>query len=136
VKGPLEAACGNTIEVCAGRDLGRLSNPAADEAFCAITQTYNLPVVYSKNADGVEDVGQMAPEAGYLLTVAFPSLSLEQAQQILTETESAGGGFLDDGSVFGVYSRLNLYEAGKLAAIASAAHHAELPASKSTTKHN
>jgi hypothetical protein len=51
------------------------------------------------------------PEAGYLLTAAFPSLTLEQADQILTETEGPGGGFLDDGSAFGVYSRLNLYAA-------------------------
>jgi hypothetical protein len=46
----------------------------------------------------VEDIGKLAPEAGYLLTVAFPSLTLEQADQILTDTEGAGGGFLDDGS--------------------------------------
>src|SRR3984957_17103495 len=133
---PLEAACGNKIAVCAGHDIGRLSNPAADEALCAITQTYNLPVVYSKNADGVEDVHTLAPEAGYLLTVAFPSLTLEQAQQILTETESAGGGFLDDGSAFGVYSRLNLYEAGKIAAIVSSPHHADAPDPKRNSKHN
>jgi hypothetical protein len=38
----------------------------------------------------------------------------------LTETEGPGGGFLDDGSSFGVYSRLNLYAAaGKAAALAS-----------------
>jgi hypothetical protein len=54
---------------------------------------------------------KVAPEAGYLLTAAFPSLTLEQADQILTETEGPGGGFLDDGSAFGVYSRLNLYAA-------------------------
>ena len=86
----------------------------------AATQTYNLPVVYAKNADGVEDVSKLAPEAGYLLTVAFPSLSLEQADKILTETEGPGGGFLDDGSGFGVYSRLNLYAAsGRAAQLAS-----------------
>ena len=58
-----------------------------------------------------EDVGKLAPEAGNLLTAAFPSLTLDQANQILTETEGPGGGFLDDGSAFGVYSRLNLYAA-------------------------
>ena len=70
-------------------------------------------------AGKTEDVGQVAPEAGYLLTVAFPHLTLEQADQILTETEGPGGGFLDDGSPFGVYSRLNLYAAaGRAAALA------------------
>ena len=107
----LQSACGNTIEVCAREDTGRFSDPAVNEAFYAVTQTYGLPVVYPKNAGTPEDVGKLAPEAGYLLTTAFPSLTLEQADQILTETEGPGGGFLDDGSAFGVYSRLNLYAA-------------------------
>ena len=116
----LQAACGKTIQECAREDTGRLSNPAANEAFYAGTQTYNLPVVYPRNANTLEDIGKLAPEAGYLLTAAFPSLTLEQADQILTETEGPGGGFLDDGSSFGVYSRLNLYAAaGKAAALAS-----------------
>ena len=116
----LQAGCGDTIAVCAGEDIGRLSNPAMNEAFYAVTQTYGLPVVYPKNLNAVEDVGKVAPEAGYLLTTAFPSLTLEQADQILTETEGPGGGFLDDGSAFGVYSRLNLYAAsGRAAAVAS-----------------
>jgi hypothetical protein len=56
-----------------------------------------------------------------LLTVAFPKLSLEEANRILTETEGPGGGFLDDGSAFGVYSRLNLYAgAGRAAALSRA----------------
>jgi PAP2 superfamily len=104
----LQAACGNTIQVCALEDTGRFSDPAANETFHAVTQTYGLPVVYPQNT---EDVSKLAPEAGYLLTVAFPTLTLEQADQILTETEGPGGGFLDDGSAFGVYSRLNLYAA-------------------------
>lgn len=111
----LQAGCGNTIQVCAGEDTGRLSSPAANEAFYTATQTYNLPAVYPKNAGTSEDVGKGAPEAGYLLTVAFPSLTLEQADEILTETEGPGGGFLDDGSTFGVYSRLNLYAAARRA---------------------
>lgn len=109
----LQAACGNTIEVCAREDTGRFSDPAANEAFQAVTQTYGLPVVY---ANGTEDVGKLAPEAGYLLTFAFPKLTLEQANEILTETEGPGGGFLDNGSAFGVYSRLNLYAAAGRAA--------------------
>jgi membrane-associated phospholipid phosphatase len=111
VAAALQSACGNAIEVCAREDTGRFSDPAVNEAFYAVTQTYGLPVVYPKNAGTPEDVGKLAPEAGYLLTTAFPSLTLEQADQILTETEGPGGGFLDDGSAFGVYSRLNLYAA-------------------------
>jgi hypothetical protein len=63
------------------------------------------------------DVSKVAPEAGFLLTQAFPTLSLELADRILTETESPGGGFLDDGSdpSFSVYSRLDLYKASKQA---------------------
>ena len=116
----LQAACGKKLEECAREDTGRLSNPAANEAFYASTQTYDLPVVYPQNANKVEDVGKLAPEAGYLLTVAFPSLTLEQANQILTDTEGPGGGFLDNGTAFGVYSRLNLYAAaGRAAALVS-----------------
>jgi hypothetical protein len=107
----LQAACGNTVQVCAREDTGRFSDPVANEA--AVTQTYGLPVVYAQNAG---DVGKLAPEAGNLLTAAFPTLTLEQTDQILTETEDPGGGFLDDGSAFGVYSRLNLYAAAGRAA--------------------
>jgi len=85
-----------------------------------VTQTYNLPAVYPNNA-GAEDVGKLAHEAGYLPTSAFPSLTLEQANRILTETEGPGGGLLDDGSSFGVYSRLNLYAAAQRAAQVAAA---------------
>ena len=113
----LQKACGKAIEVCAREDTGRLSNAAANEVFYGATQTYNLPVVYPKTADTVEVVSKLAPEAGYLLTVAFPSLTLDQADQILTETEGPGGGFLDNGSGFGVYSRLNLYAAAGRAAV-------------------
>jgi membrane-associated phospholipid phosphatase len=112
----LQATCGKKIDECSRDDIGRLNNPAANEAFYAGTQTYNLPVVYPKNADTLEDVGKLAPEAGYLLTMAFPSLSLQQADDVLTETEGPGGGFLDDGSAFGIYSRLNLYAAAGRAA--------------------
>lgn len=116
----LQTGCGNTIEVCAKEDNGRFNNLEGDEAFYDATQTYNLPVVYAKNASALEDVGKLAPEAGYLLTVAFPSLTLEQADKILTDTEGPGGGFLDDGSAFGLYSRLNLYAAARRVAQAAA----------------
>jgi hypothetical protein len=115
----LKAACGNTVEQCAREDIGRFNNRSADEGFYSSTQTYDLPVVYPQYRNVNEDVGKVAPEAGYLLTVAFPSLTLEEADKILTETEGPGGGFLDNGSAFGIYSRLNLYAAaGKAAALA------------------
>ncbi len=107
----LEAACGKPIAVCAREDTGRYNNPAAIDAFYNATQTYDLPVVYPDIAAAPEDIAKLAPEAGYLLTVAFPSLTLDQADNILTETEGPGGGFLDNGSSFGVYSRINLYAA-------------------------
>ncbi len=116
----LEAACGDTIADCAQADTGRLSDPATNAAFYDSTQTYGLPVVFPRNATGTEDVGKLAPEAGYLLTVAFPSLSLQQADEILTETEGPGGGFLDNGSAFGIYSRLDLYAAAGRAAMVAA----------------
>jgi hypothetical protein len=116
VRAVLQASCGKAIDECSHEDTGRLSDPAANEAFYSATQTYSLPVVYSKNAGALEDISTLAPEAGYLLAAAFPSLTLEQADTILTETEGPGGGFLDDGSPFGVYSRINLYEAAGIAA--------------------
>jgi len=113
----LQAGCGDKVAICANEDIGRFSNPAANETFYDATQTYNLPVVYPSAASGVEDVATVAPEAGYLLTIAFPSLTLDQADKILTETEGPGGGFLDYGlSSFGVYSRLNLAVAAHRAA--------------------
>ncbi|HTV34100.1 MAG TPA: phosphatase PAP2 family protein [Methylocella sp.] len=120
VRATLQAGCGNEVPVCAQEDNGRFNNSGVNEAFTTVTQSYGLPVVYPQNAETPEDVGQLTPEAGYLLTIAFPSLSLEQADQILTETEGPGGGFLDNGSPFGVYSRLDLYAAaGKAAKLAS-----------------
>lgn len=111
----LKANCGADIRACAKDDTGRLSNPAINQAAYDATQTYGLPVVYAKNFGVKEDVNTLAPEAGHLLTAAFPSLTIEEANQILTDTEGPGGGFLDDGSSFGVYSRLNLYAASSMA---------------------
>jgi hypothetical protein len=111
----LQTGCGNTMDACAKEDTGRFSDAAADEAFYEATQTYSLPVVYTKNGSVEEDVEKLAPNAGYLLTQAFPSLSLQEADKILTETEGPGGGFLDNGSEFGVFSRLNLYAAARRA---------------------
>jgi hypothetical protein len=116
----LKDGCGDTLAACASADTGRFRDPIANKALYDATQTYGLPVVHAQTANTVEDVGRLAPEAGHLLTAAFPSLSLEEANAILTETQGPGGGFLDDGSAFGVYARLNLYAAvGKAAALAS-----------------
>lgn len=112
--------CGTDIPACAAQDQSRFKDEAANAAFIATTQTYGLPVVHPETAGKTEDVAVLAPEAGHLLTAAFPELSLAEANRILTETQGPGGGFLDDGSEFGVYSRLNLYEAaGKAAALAA-----------------
>ncbi|MCJ2072477.1 phosphatase PAP2 family protein [Methylobacterium sp. J-030] len=116
----LNGACGDTIAICAAADNGRFKDPTANEALYNATQTYGLPVVHQSTADMKEDVGKIAPEAGHLLTAAFPSITLAEANAILTETQGPGGGFLDDGSSFGVYSRLNLYAAaGRAAALAA-----------------
>lgn len=112
----LQSGCGGTIAVCAAEDTSRFSDAAATAAFYQATLTYDLPVVYQNTANMVEDVGEVAPEAGYLLTAAFPTLTLAEADSILTSTEGPGGGFLDNGSAFGLYSRLNLYAAARRAA--------------------
>ena len=114
----LEKACGGKITDCAEQE-SRFADPAKNSAFYEATQTYGLPVVFAKNAQGTEDVAKLAPEAGYLLTAAFPSLTLAQADAILTVTEGPGGGFLDNGSAFGVYSRLDLDKAAEQAAALS-----------------
>ncbi len=112
----LQSRCGAGIAACAGNDRSRFKNPAANQTFYESTQTYGLPTVYPATANSTEDVASKAPEAGYLLTTAFPSLTLKQADDILTATEGPGGGFLDNGSAFGLYSRLDLYKAGVEAA--------------------
>jgi autotransporter-associated beta strand protein len=106
----LSNGCGNTIAVCATQDTSRFASSAADKAFYESTQTYGLPVVYANNT-APENVATLAPAAGYLLQTRFPYLTLQQADDVLTSTEGPGGGFLDNGSSFGVYSRLDLYTA-------------------------
>ena len=120
----LVSACGGSVGACAVADTGRFRDAAANAALCKAVQTYGLPVVHRNTAGMVEDVGAVAPEAGHLLIAAFPSLSLAEADAILTETEGPGGGFLDDGSAFGVYSRIDLYAAAGKAAAVSAARRA------------
>ncbi len=108
-------ACRRPGAVC-NEDTSRFRDAEANAAFYESTQTYGLPTVNQKTAQMVEDISAVAPDAGYLLTAAFPKLSLKQADDILTTSEGAGGGFLDTGGEFGVYSRIDLYKA----AIASA----------------
>jgi hypothetical protein len=111
----LQAGCSDTIAACAEQDQSRFATLAADRIAYEMTQTYDLPVVFAGNANRTEDVEKSAPEAGYLLTAAFPYLTLSRADAILTATEGAGGGFLDSGSAFGVYSRLDLFRAAETA---------------------
>jgi hypothetical protein len=112
----LEARCGAPIATCAAADTSRFHDDAAEAGFYESTQTYGLAVVYPAQANVREDVATLAPEAATLLTAAFPSLTAAEADRILTDTEGPGGGFLDDGSRFGIYSRLDLYAAAKRAA--------------------
>ncbi len=123
----LKASCGGTIAACAAADTGRFKDPAANEALVKATQTYGLPVVHPNTAGAAEDVGTLAPEAGTLLTIAFPTISLAEADAILTRTEGPGGGFLDDGGAFGLYSRLDLYAAAGEAAALAASRRASPP---------
>jgi hypothetical protein len=118
----LLAGCGSSIAQCAGVDSGRFSDSANDAAFYESTQTYGLPPVYDATAHETENVAALAPEAGYLLSVAFPGLTVAQADDVLTKTEGPGGGFLDDGSAFGVYSRLDLYKAALMAQSVAGMH--------------
>ena len=89
----LEAACGDTVAVCASQDTGRFNAPAMNEAFYATTQTYGLAVAHPETADKVEDVGALAPEAGNLLMAAFPKLSLEEANRILPRRKDPAAAF-------------------------------------------
>ena len=109
----LEADCGATIAACAAKDKGRFASKLASFRSYEATQTYDLPVVYQETANATEDFRKRAPEAGYLLTIAFPALTLAEADDILTATEGPGGGFLDNGSAFGLYTRLDLYAAAE-----------------------
>ena len=112
----LQSGCGDVVARCSRLDHGRFDNIVANERLVRSTLTYGLPVVHAGTANMSEDVEKLAPEAGHLLTAAFPYLTLAQADRILTATEGPGGSFLDDGSSFGVYSRLNLAAAAMKAA--------------------
>jgi hypothetical protein len=116
LRAALEKSCGGTVAACAKEDSSRFSDTAANQAFYDATLTYGLPAVYPAQLGKTENVAVIAPEAGYLLKAAFPRLTLAEADFILTTTEGPGGGFLDNGSAFGLYSRLDLFRAGVEAA--------------------
>src|SRR5262249_35185444 len=78
----LAKGCDKSVTDCDAKD--RFDDPVKNSAFYESTQTYGLPVVFPNNAERTEDVAKLAPEAGYLLTMAFPSLTLPQADDILT----------------------------------------------------
>ena len=117
--GALAGACGDAVAVCARDDQSRFARPEDNARFVDTTQTYGLPAVFGQNANAAVDVGKVEPEAGYLLTAAYPYMSLDQANAILTATMGPGGGFLDNGSAFGVYSRLDLHRAAQQALVAA-----------------
>ena len=71
-----------------------------------------LATTLGKRYDSGESIRSLAASTGR---------SYGFVHRILTETEGPGGGFLDDGSAFGVYSRLNLY-AASMRAIRLTAH--------------
>ncbi|WP_294532131.1 autotransporter-associated beta strand repeat-containing protein [uncultured Rhodoblastus sp.] len=109
--GALQAGCGASVASCAGQDSGVFAKSATNKAFYESTQTYGLPVVNQNTANVVENVNAIAPEAGNLLATRFSYLTQAQRNDVLTSTEGPGGGFLDNGSAFGLYSRLDLYKA-------------------------
>ena len=123
----LREGCGDTVAACAAADRSRFKDAAANGAFYASTQTYGLPVVHRDRLGQAVDVARVAPEAGHLLTAAFPAVTLDEANAILTATLGPAGGFLDNGSVFGLYSRLDLYAAGGKAAALAASRRATAP---------
>jgi outer membrane autotransporter protein len=112
----LQAQCGDTIANCASKDTSRFSNLANDKAFYESTLTLGLPVVYGGNTSAVNyrTFSEETKNAGYLLLTRLPYLTAEQRADVISTTQymPAAGGFLDNGSSFGYYSRINLFAAG------------------------
>jgi outer membrane autotransporter protein len=112
----LQAQCGNTIVNCAKQDTSRFSNLAKDKAFYEATLTLGLPVVYSDNTSAVNfrTFSTETYNSSYLLLTRFPYMNADQRADVITSTQymPAAGGFLDNGSSFGYYSRINLFAAG------------------------
>jgi hypothetical protein len=56
----------------------------------------------------------------HMSTIPTPH-GVETGLRLSDRAEGSGGGFLDEGSAFGLYSRLDLFAAGKRAAAISTA---------------
>ncbi len=119
----LQAACGKSMEECAREDTGRFNSPAANEAFYASTQTYDLPVVSTSNTRKAEDVGKLASRGRISFEARLPVVDVGTGRPDPgRRPKVSGGGFLDNGTPFGVYSRLNLFAAAGRAAILVSTH--------------
>jgi hypothetical protein len=68
----LEKACGDKIAACAAQDQSRFADRAKNSAFYEATQTYGLPVVFTKNAEATEEVAKLAPRRGLSADRGFP----------------------------------------------------------------
>jgi len=115
----LQSACGGSLVICATQDTSRFSSLTSNKALYESTLTFGLPTVYSGNILPVNfrTYSNETYNAGYLLMSRFPYLTNDQRADVITSTQSAGqgsaaGNFLDNGSSFGYYSRINLFAAG------------------------
>jgi autotransporter-associated beta strand protein len=134
----LTTACETSITACAQDDTSRFADKETNRRFYEATLTLGLPRVWSEAelTGYVLDFNNFVPapaylawntqtspgkekssarNAGYLLYTRFPYLSQEQRNEVLTTTvvpDAEGRGtFLDNGSAFGAYSRINLFKA-------------------------
>ena len=135
----LTAQCASSLQACAAQDTSRFADQEVDRRFYEATLTLGLPRVYSetdlagysldfnifspstsylawRGADtSLAQEQRYAKNAGYLLLTRFPYLTLEQRNDVLTTTvvpdADGKGTFLDNGSAFGAYSRINLFKA-------------------------
>lgn len=135
----LTAQCASSLQACADADTSRFADKEINRSFYEATLTLGLPRVYSESdlagysldfnnfapgnaymawrgaAASLIDEQRYAKNAGYLLLTRFPYLSLEQRNDVLTTTVTADadarGSFLDNGSAYGAYSRINLFKA-------------------------
>ncbi len=104
-----QAGCGDAVRPAPAPTSAASADPGRDDAFYG--HDADLRPAGRPSRDGRQDRGRRQARARGRLP---PDRRLPEPDaasrptQILTETEGPGGGFLDDGSAFGVYSRLNL----------------------------
>ena len=102
-----------TIAACAQGDQSRFNNKANNQAYYTASLTMGLPVVNPTQPTKFDFKSTAETRnAGYLLQTRFPYLSLDQRADVITSTQLSGGGFLDNGTAFGRFSRINLVAAG------------------------